>query len=82
MQWVEKDNALHATFEFKDFKKAFAFMTEVAFEAELQHHHPLWTNVYNRVSIQLSTHDAGNIVTEKDQRLAKAITKLWEDRKL
>ena len=71
--WTEKDNALQATFEFKDFVQAFAFMTEVAFHAEKQQHHPDWSNVYNKVSFKLNTHDAGGTVTDKDRKLAKAI---------
>ena len=71
--WKEEDNKLKASFKFKDFKAAFAFMTEVAFHAEVQGHHPNWSNVYNTVEISLNTHDAGNIVTEKDHQLAKAI---------
>jgi 4a-hydroxytetrahydrobiopterin dehydratase len=51
-------------------------MTQVAILAEKQNHHPFWTNVYNKVSIELSTHDAGDIITEKDHALAKAIDKL------
>jgi 4a-hydroxytetrahydrobiopterin dehydratase len=73
----EKDNTLSATFKFDDFKQAFAFMTEVAFHAETQNHHPNWSNVYNTVEIQLSTHDAGNIVTDKDHKLAKAVEKAY-----
>ena len=75
--WKEENNALHANFKFDDFKSAFAFMTEVAFYAEVQNHHPNWSNVYNTVNISLSTHDAGNIVTEKDHKLAKAIDKVY-----
>lgn len=71
--WQEQNNQLSNTFKFKNFREAFAFMTEVAFIAEDQNHHPEWTNVYNTVSIRLSTHDAGNVVTEKDHALAKAI---------
>jgi 4a-hydroxytetrahydrobiopterin dehydratase len=74
--WIEKDNQLTQEFKFNDFQEAFAFMTRVAFLAEAQNHHPEWTNVYNRVIIRLSTHDAGNIVTEKDHRLASAIDAL------
>ena len=76
--WKEENNALNATFTFEDFKSAFAFMTEVAFHAEVQNHHPNWDNVYNTVNISLSTHDAGNIVTEKDHKLAESITKVYE----
>lgn len=74
--WTEQDNALTRTFEFRDFSEAFAFMTRVAMLAESQEHHPEWSNVYNKVSIRLSTHDAGNVVTEKDRRLAAAIDRL------
>lgn len=71
--WTEADNKLYRKFKFKDFSGAFAFMTRVAMEAEKMDHHPLWTNVYNTVEIWLSTHDAGNVVTDKDRRLAAKI---------
>ncbi|TNE65095.1 MAG: pterin-4-alpha-carbinolamine dehydratase [Bacteroidetes bacterium] len=71
--WKEQDNALQATFQFKDFAEAFAFMTEVAFHAEKQNHHPNWSNVWNTVEIRLNTHAAGNIVTDKDRQLARTI---------
>lgn len=74
--WQEENNQLVKTFTFKDFIEAFGFMTKVAFIAEKMNHHPEWTNVYNRVQIRLNTHDAGNIVTEKDRTLAKEIDKL------
>ena len=74
--WEEKNNRLRKTFQFKDFVEAFGFMTKVALVAEKMDHHPLWTNVYNRVSFELSTHDAGDIVTDKDRKLAKEIDKL------
>lgn len=74
--WIEEDNKLKKTFEFKDFTEAFAFMTRVAFLAEAQGHHPNWRNVYNKVFIELTTHDKGNIVTQKDKELAKAIDQL------
>ena len=76
--WIEKDNKLCNRFEFKDFKDAFGFMTEVAMLAEQHNHHPYWTNVYNQVEIYLSTHDAGDIITEKDHKLAEAIDQLLE----
>ncbi len=76
MEWQERDNRLCKTFKFKDFSEAFAFMTRVALVAEKMDHHPLWTNVYNTVIFELSTHDAGDIVTEKDWLLARAIDKL------
>ena len=71
--WEEKNNFLIKEFVFKDFKEAFAFMTKVGALAEEMNHHPLWTNVYNKVTIQLNTHDAGDVVTDKDRKLAKAI---------
>lgn len=74
--WKEEDNKLTRTFEFKDFSEAFAFMTRVAMIAEKMNHHPEWANVYNRVSFRLSTHDAGDIVTDKDRKLAAAIDRL------
>ena len=74
--WTEKDNKLQKSFTFNDFTEAFGFMTKVAIEAEKMNHHPEWPNVYNRVSFQLSTHDAGDIVTEKDRQLAEIIDKL------
>jgi 4a-hydroxytetrahydrobiopterin dehydratase len=74
--WTEADNKLHRKFTFRNFSEAFAFMTRVALEAEKMDHHPLWTNVWNTVDIWLSTHDAGNIVTDKDRKLAEKIDKL------
>ena len=74
--WTEKDDKLTRHFEFKDFSEAFAFMMRVALLAERMDHHPDWRNVYNRVEISLSTHSAGNKVTEKDRKLAAAIDKL------
>ena len=74
--WVEEDNKLKATFKFKDFIEAFAFMSKVALVAEKMDHHPNWSNVYNTVVIELTTHDAGNVVTEKDHKLADRITEL------
>jgi 4a-hydroxytetrahydrobiopterin dehydratase len=74
--WEEKNNTLYRKFEFKDFSEAFAFMTRVALAAEKMDHHPDWSNVYNKVEITLSTHSAGDIVTEKDRKLAKKIDEL------
>ena len=74
--WKVTDNKLYRCFEFADFSEAFAFMTRVALAAEKMNHHPLWTNVYNKVEIWLSTHDAGDVVTEKDRKLAEKIDKL------
>ncbi len=74
--WIERDNKLTADFQFKDFSEAFAFMTRVALLAEKYDHHPYWSNVYNKVTIELSTHDAGDIITEKDRKMAAEIDKL------
>ena len=76
MSWIEEDHKLKKEFQFKDFVEAFAFMTKVAILAEKMNHHPFWTNVYNKVNIELSTHDAGDVVTEKDRKLAEAIDQL------
>jgi len=74
--WKEENNTLYRKFQFKDFSEAFAFMARVALAAEKMDHHPLWTNVYNQVEIWLSTHSAGDIVTEKDKKLAEKIDAL------
>lgn len=67
---------LKKTFQFKNFIDAFSFMTRAAMVAEKMNHHPDWRNVYNRVEVSLSTHDAGNIVTDKDRKLAAEMDKL------
>lgn len=74
--WQEEDNKLYKKFQFSDFIEAFAFMSKVAILSEKMNHHPTWTNTYNTVEIWLSTHDAGNVVTDKDRKLAEAIDKL------
>ncbi len=74
--WQEKDNKLYRAFEFKNFSEAFAFMTKVALLAEKSDHHPTWANTWNKVEIWLSTHSAGDIVTDKDRKLAACIDKL------
>ena len=74
--WQQENNTLYKKFTFKNFSEAFGFMSRVALLAEQANHHPLWTNVYNHVEIWLSTHDAGNIVTDKDRSLAAAIDQL------
>ncbi|HTE30115.1 MAG TPA: 4a-hydroxytetrahydrobiopterin dehydratase [Chryseolinea sp.] len=71
--WKEENNKLYKKFTFKDFSSAFAFMTRVALIAEKLNHHPEWKNVYNTVEFWLSTHDAGDKVTDKDHELAKKI---------
>lgn len=74
--WKEENNSLYRKFSFKDFNEAFAFMTRVALIAEKMDHHPRWTNVYNTVEVWLNTHDAGDVVTDKDRKLATKIDAL------
>lgn len=74
--WKTENNKLVKTFKFVDFIGAFAFMTRVAMIAEKMNHHPNWENSFNKVTIRLSTHDAGDTITLKDHELAKAIDKL------
>jgi 4a-hydroxytetrahydrobiopterin dehydratase len=74
--WKEENNRLTREFKFADFVEAWGFMSRVAILAEKMNHHPNWSNVYNTVSVELTTHDAGNTVTEKDRKLAAAIDKL------
>lgn len=76
IMWKEEDNKLKRTFEFKNFVEAFGFMSSVALIAEKMDHHPNWANVYNKVEIELTTHDAGNTVTDKDKKLAALIDEL------
>lgn len=71
--WKEENNKLYKKFVFTDFNQAFGFMTSVALLAEKADHHPTWSNTWNTVEIWLSTHDAGNIVTQKDINLAASI---------
>ncbi|MGK7957558.1 MAG: 4a-hydroxytetrahydrobiopterin dehydratase [Crocosphaera sp.] len=73
--WTEKDGKLHRQFQFNSFVEAFGFMSSVALVAESMGHHPEWFNVYNRVTIDLTTHDAGGI-TNKDLQLAKKANEL------
>lgn len=74
--WQNEKNNLYRKFEFEDFSAAFAFMTRVALAAEKMNHHPTWKNTYNTVEMWLSTHDAGDTVTDKDEKLAKKIDKI------
>ncbi|WIV50968.1 4a-hydroxytetrahydrobiopterin dehydratase [Marivivens sp. LCG002] len=75
---VEGEDALQKTFKFRNFISAFGFMTKVALYAEKWNHHPEWFNVYNRVDVRLTTHDAGGL-TELDAKLARQMDKLQED---
>ena len=74
--WKETENKLYRKFEFADFSEAFAFLTRVALEAEKMNHHPLISNMYNTVELWLNTHDAGDIITDKDHKLASKIDAL------
>ena len=71
--WSIRDGVLARDFVFADFPAAMTFMVRVGFAAEAAGHHPDWTNVYNKVGVRLSTHDAGGAVTQKDLDLAAAI---------
>ena len=71
--WQETGDGLYRSFGFKDFRQAFAFMTQVAAAAEAVQHHPRWTNEYNTVEIWLSTHEEAGAITRKDRQLAAAI---------
>ena len=73
--WEYADNGIECSFEFTNFKEAFSIMTRIAFECEAQNHHPDWSNVYNRLYIRLSTHDASG-VTEYDFKLAESIERI------
>ena len=75
--WEYYDNALHAEFEFENFKDCFSAMSRIAFECEALNHHPDWSNVYNVLTISLSTHSASG-VTDLDFKLAEAIESIVE----
>lgn len=80
--WQEQDNKLVRDFKFADFSEAFGFMTRVALIAEKMDHHPWWSNVYNKVRIELTTHDSGNTITDKDRKLADAIDQLLKSERV
>ena len=75
--WELREDALHRELTFRDFVEAFSLMTVVAFMAERMGHHPEWSNVYNRLTIRLTTHDAG-CVSENDLTMAGEISRLYE----
>lgn len=79
--WSENNNQLYQKFVFKDFNEAFGFMRRVALIAEKMNHHPTWTNCWNTVEVWLSTHDAGNIVTDKDRQLAIKIEEIHRSKR-
>ncbi len=71
--WEENDQFLIKTFKFRDFVSAIQWMHTASEAIERLGHHPEWTNVYNKVTVRLTTHDAGNTVTDKDRELAKLL---------
>ena len=73
--WSVKNDKLHKEFQFNDFNQAFGFMTRAAMEIEKMNHHPEWFNVYNRITVELTTHDAGGI-TNNDVNLARILNSL------
>lgn len=78
--WEHTNDALQKTFVFRDFNEALEVIMKIGFEAEYLNHHPEWTNIYNKLSIKLTTHDAGNTVTEKDIELAKRINQICNNK--
>lgn len=72
-QWTHRDGALQREYRFASFRQAMAFMAACAPEIDRLDHHPEWTNVYDRVRVRLTTHDAGNLVTERDVELARLL---------
>ncbi|MES2727148.1 MAG: 4a-hydroxytetrahydrobiopterin dehydratase [Bacteroidota bacterium] len=74
--WIEENNKLSKTFTFKTFGDAMAWMVKASYHIEKMDHHPEWSNVYNKVHVNLSTHDAGNTVTDKDKQLAALLDSL------
>jgi 4a-hydroxytetrahydrobiopterin dehydratase len=75
--WNKSDSSLTRTFEFKSFNDAISFMQDASVEIDQLNHHPEWSNVYNRVEVKLTTHDAGNKVTEKDHKLAAILDEVY-----
>ena len=79
-EWIVENGKLKRTLEFDNFVQAFGFMTEVAIKAEKINHHPEWFNVYNRIKIELVTHDV-NGISNYDFKLARIIDKLYSTRR-
>lgn len=77
-EWIEKDGALHKTYEFRSFDAAIYWMAGLREAITALDHHPVWTNTYNKVLVQLTTHDAGNVVTEKDRQLAALLDNYYK----
>ena len=77
--WIVNNDSMSKTFTFRDFESAMPFMQKAASLISELNHHPEWSNCYNRVSVLLSTHDAGNVVTEKDHTLAALLDKVYAE---
>jgi len=76
--WIVTKTVMKKSFVLNDFKSVIAFVQLIAFEAESMNHHPVIRILYNKIDIELSTHDAGNIVTEKDKTLADKIDNIYQ----
>lgn len=76
--WKTEDNYLHKTFTFKDFESAIDFMKQASVQISILNHHPEWTNIYNKVQVKLTTHDASNTVTQKDFDLAEILDRVFD----
>ena len=76
--WKEENQVLIKTFTFASFEEAMQFMQKAAPFISESDHHPTWSNTYNRVEVKLTTHDAGNKVTEKDRKLAEYLDKIYQ----
>ena len=76
--WEAQNNKLTKTFEFQSFEEAIEFMVRASKVISQMDHHPEWTNVYNRVMVSLCTHDAGNVITQKDHDLAAALDAVFQ----
>lgn len=76
--WKIEDHYLCKTFTFKDFESSIDFMKQASVQISILDHHPTWTNIYNKVEVKLTTHDKGNVVTEKDLQLAKVMDEIFE----
>ena len=74
--WTESNHELTKTFVFKSFLESIHWMMKASFEMEKQNHHAIWTNEFNKVHVRLTTHDAGNTITQKDRELADALDKI------
>lgn len=78
-EWIEKDGSMSKTFEFSSFEAAMDWMSNIGKVITKLDHHPEWSNTYNKVHVQLTTHDAGNTITEKDRQLALRMDEAYAD---